>query len=348
VNGQDPFQSPRFIAVGGCKGGVGKSVVSCALAVAAGRLGKDVILVDCDLGGPNLHTLLGIQEPAYVISDFISRRVKNIDDIVIDTNFSGVRLISCAGNAPSQANPRYAQKLKLLKNLQSLQADIIILDVGAGSSNDVMDFFSKADDKILVTTPEPTSVVNSYGFLKNVVYRRLTFAFRQNSLVTELIKRGMNPTANGGIRSLGTLMDELFRLNKECWVEAKQMLIRFVPNIILNKCTCAADTLVNEKLKAIIEKYLAVECRCLGEIMDDPVVRVSARKMVPFLALAPESKAAICMDRIVDRVLWEHPSTSDMLDENRWPTHEAPSRERYLQRDETQLDVPWLSHSQRR
>ena len=73
-----------IITVAGCKGGVGKSVIASSLAIEAGKCGADVILVDADLGGPNLHTYLGISRPERVLSDFLSRRYRNIEDIVLD------------------------------------------------------------------------------------------------------------------------------------------------------------------------------------------------------------------------------------------------------------------------
>ncbi len=295
--------SRRIITVAGCKGGVGKSVIACAIALELGRMGREVILVDADLGGANLHTYLGMQAPKYVISDFLSRRVKTLEEIVLDTGYHGVRFISSAGNVPSQANPKFAQKAKIINGLRSLRADHIIIDIGAGSSYDVMDFFSVTDDGILVTIPEPTSIVNSYGFVKNVLYRRFSMAFRQYSLVMELLKRGMNPHSNSGISAIQELMGQLATLNPECWLEAKTMLSHFMPNIIVNMTTSESDARLGEKLKNIIGKYLSIDARCLGQVVEDPLVRTSAKRMVPFTVYAPDCKAASCVNRVVERLL---------------------------------------------
>jgi len=295
--------SRRIITVAGCKGGVGKSVLACALALELGRSGKDVILVDADLGGPNLHTYLGIQAPAYVMSDFLSRRVKSIEDVVIETRFPGLRFISSAGNVPSQANPKFAQKTKIIRNVRSLRTDFVVIDIGAGSSTDVMDFFSIIDNGILVTIPEPTSIVNSYGFVKNVLYRRFTMAFRQYSLVMELLKRGMNPAANDGIPGIQELMDELSGISPECWFKAKSILENFKPNIIVNMITGKDDVLLGRKLGAIIEKYLTINAAVLGQVEEDPAVRASAKRMIPFTVLAPESRAARSVRKIASALL---------------------------------------------
>jgi flagellar biosynthesis protein FlhG len=196
----------KIATVAGCKGGVGKSVIACAIAIEAGRSGLDVILVDADLGGPNMHTYLGIQSPELVISDFLSRRIPTIEQIILRTEYPGVSFVSSAGNSPSQANLRFAQKAKIMKSLSLITSDLLIIDIGAGSSYDVMDFFSLTDGGIIVSTPEPTSIINSYSFVKNVAYRRITREFRNNSLATEILRRGMNPAAEDGIPEMRELM----------------------------------------------------------------------------------------------------------------------------------------------
>ncbi len=303
MSGNDVDTSRRIITVAGCKGGVGKSVIACAIALELGKSGKDVILVDADLGGPNLHTYLGIQAPEYVMSDFLSRRVKTIDGIVLKTDFTGLRFISSAGNVPSQANPRFAQKAKIIKSVLSLEADFIVVDIGAGSSYDVMDFFSMIEDGILVTMPEPTSIVNSYGFVKNVLYRRLSTAFRQYSLVTELLKRGMNPDGEKGISGIQELMSELSTVSPECWFRAKSIIDDFKPNIIINMAASEDDARLGQKLRAIIRKYLSIEAAFLGEVEEDPAVRTSAKKMTPFPVLTPDCKAALSVKKIVRLLL---------------------------------------------
>ena len=293
----------RIITVAGCKGGVGKSIVAVGLALELGRQGNKVILVDADLGGANLHTYLGMQAPKFVINDFLSRHVSSIEEIVLSTDFEGVSFISSAGNIPSQANPKFAQKIKIINSLMALKTDIVIIDIGAGSSYDVMDFFSMTDKGILVTVPEPTSIINSYGFVKNVVYRRFMTLFRQYPLVMDLIKRGMNPDAEKGISAIKELLAELAVVNPECWLKAKSMLSSFMPNIIVNMTSTESDVKLGEKLKAIITKYLSVDATCLGEIPEDASIKISAKKMIPFSILTPNSTASQAVRAIVQQLL---------------------------------------------
>ena len=140
-NTQKKDAVPVIWAVGGGKGGVGKSVISTLLAFWLVRMGKRTILVDMDLGGANLHTLLGIKSPERTLNDFVTRRYSALEDICIPTPEKKLRLISGASEILSLSNPHFSQKVKIIKNIFKLDADYVILDLGAGTSFNVLDFF---------------------------------------------------------------------------------------------------------------------------------------------------------------------------------------------------------------
>ena len=297
-----------IITIAGCKGGVGKSVIASAIAVEAGKSGRDVLIFDADFGGPNLHTCLGIQSPKHVIGDFLSRKTLQIEQIILDTRYEGVRFISSAGNVPSQANLRFAQKAKIIDNLIALDPDILLVDVGAGSSNDVMDFFSMSDGGVIVSTPDPASIISSYGFLKNVLYRKFAREFGRDNCAMQIIERGMNPTARDGISGMEELMGELAAADRDCYGRAKSMLSAFRPRIIINRATSSDERELGEKLRAIVEEHLSIEVRCLGAVADDPVVRVSVKKMMPFNVFHPQCEASRCIEAIAEKLLETAPA----------------------------------------
>jgi len=131
----------RIVAIGGGKGGIGKSLVAVTFAIELVRRGMRVVLVDCDLGGANLHSFLGMEYPKETLSDFVLRRVGSLAELVIPTPVAGLGLISGARNSIQVANPMYQQKMRLMRALQHIDADAAILDLGAGTHYNVVDFF---------------------------------------------------------------------------------------------------------------------------------------------------------------------------------------------------------------
>src|SRR4051812_18710062 len=104
AQGPAKTQARKVIAVGGGKGGIGKSLVSANLGIALARRGASVALVDGDLGGANLHTCLGIGQPAVSMSDFIDHRVARLEDAMVPTGIPGLTLIAGAHDALDAAN----------------------------------------------------------------------------------------------------------------------------------------------------------------------------------------------------------------------------------------------------
>ena len=140
-------------------------------------MGKKILLIDADLGGANLHTLMGVRYPPYTLEDFILKRVERLGDIVIETQIEGIGLICGADDILGAANPKFLQKIRLLNQLEDLPADLVFLDLGAGTSFNVLDFFNYSAGKIAVFTNQSTSLQNVYGFIKSAIFRFLSREF---------------------------------------------------------------------------------------------------------------------------------------------------------------------------
>src|SRR4051812_11028985 len=163
----------HIIAVGGGKGGAGKSLLAANLAIYLTTLGKRVVLLDADLGGANLHTFVGVERPRVTLGDLFEKRVARVEDVVVETAVPGLGLVSGEGDPSWIANARPAQKFRLLNQVQKLDVDYLVVDLGPGSGFNALDFFLVADTGVLVVAPEPTSVENTYRFLKSAFLRRL-------------------------------------------------------------------------------------------------------------------------------------------------------------------------------
>jgi flagellar biosynthesis protein FlhG len=154
----------RIIAVSSGKGGVGKTNIAINLAIAYSKLGKKVIVMDADLGLANVNVVLGVI-PKYNLYHLI-RRQKKMKDIIMDTEY-GIQIVAGASGFSKIANLSEDERNIFIQELQELSsADIVIIDTGAGVSNNVISFIAAADDVIIVTTPEPTAITDAYGIIK--------------------------------------------------------------------------------------------------------------------------------------------------------------------------------------
>lgn len=170
VNNQMPRpteSTARVIAVTSGKGGVGKSNVAINLAIQLKKTGKRVIIFDADFGLANIEVMFGAM-PKYSLADVIYER-KAIHEIITWGPME-IGFVSGGSGIAGLSNLSGEQLNYLVQNLAQLDfmADIIIVDTGAGIADAVLEFLVASGEVILVTTPEPTSITDSYSLLKTL------------------------------------------------------------------------------------------------------------------------------------------------------------------------------------
>ncbi|HOJ63104.1 MAG TPA: MinD/ParA family protein [Spirochaetota bacterium] len=154
----------RIITVSSGKGGVGKTNIAVNMGIAFAQMGKKVVVMDADLGLANVNVCLGII-PKYNLFQLIKKQ-KTMKDIIIDTNF-GIQIVAGASGFSKIANLTEEERNAFIKELDTLSyADILIIDTGAGVSQNVLSFIVASDEAIIVTTPEPTAITDAYGIIK--------------------------------------------------------------------------------------------------------------------------------------------------------------------------------------
>lgn len=305
MNQTHPSHRKAIWTIGGGKGGSGKSFIIANLGVCLSKLGANVILIDADLGGANLHTFFGIFPPGVSLSDFIKKRVSHLHDTLIPTGIPNLQLLSGAQDLLNAADAKSLQKQRLLRSIQSLEGDYILVDLGAGSSLSVLDFFLMSDGGILVVTPEPTSIENTYRFLKSAFYRRLRQSVFSHS-VKLLIDSAMDRKNEMGIQNPYDLLKAVKQISLE---EAKRMeeeVETFRPNLILNQVRSKKDIEVGFSIRSACQKYFSIHLHYLGYIVFDQEVGHSVRRRKPLVLENARSRAAQCVFEIASKLANRH------------------------------------------
>ncbi|NVM20661.1 MAG: P-loop NTPase [Desulfobacterales bacterium] len=298
--------TPKVWAVGGGKGGVGKSIISTLLALGLARMGKRTILFDADLGGANLHILIGIKSPPRTLNDFITRKYKSLEDTCIDSDVENLRLISGASEILSMANPKFAQKMKIIQNVDTLDADNVVLDLGAGASFNTLDFFLAADRKIAVLAPQATSIQSAYAFVRNAVYRRLSQLSSSSSSLQELVQGAMNPKNEMNVRTIKDLFGVIQEsFDKETVESLHEGIGKIRPAMITNMVKDARDKDMGGIIKTVAEKYLLIQAADLGGVVYDQQIEAMVSRMVPLTQLDQSSEAYAAVYEVASRLLRE-------------------------------------------
>ena len=167
IPGPTPAARARasVIAITSGKGGVGKSNIAVNLSIKLSSAGKNVILLDADLGLANADVLCNVHLP-YNLSHVIARK-KSLDEVMV-TAAGGFKLIGGASGLARMADLTDYDRQRLVEALHAVEtaADTLIIDTGAGISPNVLAFTRAADHVLVVTTPEPTAITDAYAVIK--------------------------------------------------------------------------------------------------------------------------------------------------------------------------------------
>jgi flagellar biosynthesis protein FlhG len=290
------------VAIGGGKGGVGKTFLSANLAVTLARAGQRVVALDTDIEGPNLHTWLGVPSPEVSLADFVAGRVNDPARLMVETPTPGLRLIAATHGNLAGAQPNASRRIELLRALRRLPCDFVFVDCGAGSHPATVDYFTVGDEGVLVLHPEPTSVENTYTFLRAAFYRRMQLAMRKHD-VQDRVREAMDERNARGIRTPYDLMREVQSMDPEEGKRFTATVQSFRPRIVLNEVASAEDVKLGFSVRSVCRKYFGIEADYLGYVNHDAAVREAVRKRCPLIEHAPSCDAAIYMKRIAYKLL---------------------------------------------
>lgn len=289
-------------AIGGGKGGVGKSLIASSIAISLARAGNKVIAIDLDLGGANLHTTLGVDLPRQTLSDFFAGRSPSIDKCVVPSGIPNLDFISGAQDAVGIAQLGTTDKIRFLQQVSELKSDYLIFDLGAGTGDNMLDFFLYADVGIVVLLPEPTSIENAYRFIKSAYYRRLLHS-RHLQEIRPLIHAAMDSKNNLGIKSPSDLFRRVNETSPEAGMRLKQEIEKYKPKLIVNQARTQTDIDIGFSVKAVCKKYFGIDMDYIGYLDYDSAVWQAVRRKRPLMLEFPNSKLVSSIDRSVQYLI---------------------------------------------
>lgn len=284
---QDNTTMTITISVGSGKGGTGKSMAIANLALLLARQDRRVCVVDLDLGGPDIHILYGLFEPQRTLTDYLTRKIEQISEAIHTIPYAGVQIIPGTGNTLHTANISFQEKQRLFRSLATIDTDVLLIDVGAGTSYHTLDFFMHSDIQLCVTSPEPTAIMDFYTFLQLATIRKALGSFLSQSDVGTALKEN-------SFESLHQLFEAAETIRPGAREIAQQALHTFNPLLIVNKVGTGAR-LNLLKLRKLAQKYLGIYLPDLGEIPYDEQVDASLRAFLPVTEYAPDSPASLAL-----------------------------------------------------
>jgi flagellar biosynthesis protein FlhG len=265
----------KTIAVGGGKGGVGKTIVAVSLAVTLARLQKNVTLLDGDAGNCNCNTLLGITRVESSLEEYLLSE-RSFDEITVPTAYSGLRLVCGAQNKVDALLA--AEMPRLLADIRKVAADYLVIDLGAGMSDETLDLYRIADEKIIVVTPQVTSLQNAYGFIKSAFLHDLK---RSGGFDALLDQAGSDPQK---LYSLIGSFEEGQAIRQTFAVVLARQRFRIIGNMVNDD----KDMKIVQNLQKVVGQYLHIDNQVLGTLAASEDIRNSVNRITPFVALSPD------------------------------------------------------------
>jgi len=295
----------KLWSIGGGKGGIGKSVVSLGLGISLARLGKKVILIDGDLGGANLHTLMGVRYPHVTLEHFLLKKVARLEDTIIPTQVEGIGLICGADDLLGAANPTYSQKIRLLNQIEALPAQYVLLDLGAGTAFNLLDFFNYSPGKIILFTSQTTSLQNAYGFIKSALYRKISRDFAKNDEVMDLLYQNDKDDPQISIGTVKELLDRLRQKAPRQHDRLLKMLQEYQIYLVANMVKSNTDLASPEIINSVCTDFLNLKPEILGHVSFDPAIEAAVNHMTMLPLTNKKSKAAGDLAQIAMRIVQE-------------------------------------------
>ncbi len=292
----------QIIPVASGKGGVGKSLLSANLAIALGQAGKKVVLADLDLGASNLHLVIGQSAPKKGIGTYLTGQTQ-FEDLIMPTDYKNVSFIAGDSEIPGLTSLKASKKNDLIHNFCNIQADYLILDLGAGTHLTILDMFLLSPQGIIVTAPTVTATLNGYLFLKNIVFRMMYNTYKRGSEAYEYLESLRRDSSSLQRLYIPRLVEELNKRDPENTDLFMSRMKKFHPRLVLNMIDDPKDADRAIKIRHSCQQYLGLDIEHLGVVYRDSTQDKALASRLPVIVYKPQSIIGQALYRIADKII---------------------------------------------
>ena len=288
---------PKIWAVGGGKGGVGKSLVTSSLGILLAQSGMKVLIVDADFGAANLHTFFGVQGAKTSLSNFLKGEVLDFNRLIVESGVPNL-FLACGEKDSLDVADLNDKGVAMLKSaLFRSPYDYVLLDIGPGTGASHLDLFLMAQTGIIVTSTEPTSVENSYRFLKCLFLRKMRNAVNStsDSALKDALQRMFSNNWSQRVKTISDILHQLKLMDPEKGELLDELMGGMKTGIIINNANGAADSAFGPSMERACADYFGIGINHIGDIGRDDRVPESVRLRKPLMLHAPEAAAAIAL-----------------------------------------------------
>ncbi len=305
----------RIIPVASGKGGVGKSLVAANLSIALAQAGKRVVLVDLDLGASTLHLILGFAVQKHGLGTYLSGAKVRFEDIIYETDYPNLRFIPGDAEIPGLANIAARQKNQLARHLLAIEnADYLVLDLGAGTGSNILDFFLLSGRGIVVTAPTLTATLNAYLFLKNTVFRLMWDSFKPRTKARALLESLKKDGASLQRAYIPEILARVAEVDPASRAAFDMRMSKLSPRLVLNMLEDPKDADKAQKIRRSCREYLGMDLEHLGIIYRDDLQDVALGSRIPIIRYKPQSVLSQAIYRIADKMISSEGDDDAFLD----------------------------------
>ncbi|MFW6368365.1 MAG: P-loop NTPase [Spirochaetota bacterium] len=300
---QNERNKRKIIPVASGKGGVGKSVFSANLALRLATAGAETVVIDLDLGGSNLHTYLGLRNTREGIGNMLSVSGKKLADFVHESGRENLRYVPGDVLVSGMTRLSASQRKRIVDGIESLKADYVILDLGSGTNELVIDTFLISNSGVVVSTPQAPSALNAYALLKNVLFYRLKSEFAASKQISSYLKSVQKERRPGATPNIDEIFAGIKKIDSRAATRAKKRVAELKPLLVTNMVNSSGDYQMLASLRKLISDNLGIDPASLGAISNDSTCQQALAALEPVTEFAPTSVISYQIERVAQKIL---------------------------------------------